>query len=615
MKAINSAILIRFVLIKPFIFKKMKAFLNKSLPALLFFVICCQFKAVAQIENQQVYYTDSSSYDVTCYKINLSVSDNSKYIVGNTEIFANATSRDLNIFYIELSDSLETDSVIVVNNKVPFVHSNGWLKALLLKPVSNGKSFSVKIYYKGNGTSNGSIGSFETSVAYSSNVLFSLAEPFSASLFFPCKQYLTDKADSVFVYVTVPKGQIVASNGILKSKTEFPRNFVTYNWETRYPIAYYLIALAVSDYVEYSYHFYDEKYGDSIFFQNFVYSKEHFLDSAKAQIDETVSMIKLYEKITGVAFPFRKEKYGHVTAPIGGGMENQTMTMLDKFDFTLVSHELGHSWFGDYVTCSDWQNIWINEGCASYMEYLANENLNPTQANDWLKNAMVNALSQPSGSIYVPDEDKWNDQRIFNYALSYKKGALFLHMLRKNINNDSIFFYILNTFLNSHAYSNASADDFKVAAEQVTGLNLDQYFAQWYYGQGFPILNFDWKLQLDSLLITTHCIGSAESNPVFNFNLEVLLHLENSRDSIFKLPIFDTLQQFSIKLQSSLASIELNTDYSSIVSITSNPPVLNIISETQSQMAQRVSVYPNPFYDSTTVHFQLEQQGKYYRTF
>jgi aminopeptidase N len=597
-------------LVKPFLLFQNGSIFKTEITSHFFFIFFLLFKSEAQIENQQVYYSDSSSYDVTCYSLNLSASDDSKYITGNTQIFANVTNRDLAKFYIELSDSLKADSVFVENLKVPFIHKNGWVKANLAKPINNGKKFSVKIFYQGNGYSNGSFGGMGESVAYSSNVLYVLAEPFSASVFFPCKQLLTDKADSVFVHFNVPIGQVVASNGLLKSKTTVQNNYTTYNWETRYPTAYYLIAFAISDYVEYSYHFYDENYGDSIFFQNFVYSKDNFLDSSKNEIDETVKMIKLYEKITGIAFPFRKEKYGHVTAPIGGGMENQTMTMVSDFDFTLVAHELGHSWFGDYVTCSDWQNIWINEGCASYMEYLANEKLNPAQANEWLRTAMVNALSQPSGSIYVPDDGKWDDQRIFNYSLSYKKGALLLHMLRKNIDNDSIFFKVLNNYLSSHAYSNASADDFKIAAEQVTGLNLDKFFAQWYYGQGFPILHFDWKLQQDSLLVITHCIGSAASNPLFNFNLEVLLHLENSHDSILKLPINDTLQQFSIKLTSPLASIELNTDYSAIVSITSNPPVLSVIPEIQSQMSKRVSVFPNPFYDSTTVHFYSNSKSR-----
>jgi hypothetical protein len=123
-------------------------------------------------------------------------------------------------------------------------------------------------------------------------------------------------------------------------------------------------------------------------------------------------------------------------------------------------------------------------------------------------------------------------------------------------------------------------------------------------------LNFDWNLKQDSLLVTTHCIGSAGSTPIFNFDLEVLLHLENSKDSILKLPINDTLQQFSIKLLSPLVSIELNPDCSAIVSIISNPPALNLIPQIQSQMAQRVSVYPNPFYDSTTVHFSGSSKNR-----
>lgn len=454
----------------------------------------------------------------------------------------------------------------------------------------------------GKGTSDSSLGGVSIDTACSSKVLSVIAEPFGSSVFFPCKQYLTDKADSVFIYITVPAGQVAVSNGLLKEKINMPGNKVQFKWESRYPIAYYLIFFGISDYTEYSYRFFDPQFNDSVFFQNFIYKKPGFLESSKPDIDITVQIIKLYEKLTGVAYPFRKEKYGHVTSPISGGMENQTMTMLYNYNFELVAHELGHSWFGDLVTCSDWQNIWINEGFASYMEYLALEHMKPGDEVSWLKSALIQVLYEPEGTVFVPENLKWNDTRIFNTALTYKKGAYILHMLRKNINNDAIFFNILKSYLTKYAYSNASADDFMAVAENVYGSGLHEFFRQWFYGRGYPVVRFYWSVNNNSLNITTRSKGSSELSPLFNFDLEVLVHFETG-DSVVKLAISDSVMNFKFKFQQDIKSIIVNPGYDLLANVIAYPPVMN--SNTDVHLPERnFSVLPNPFTDSAKIYFE-----------
>ena len=561
---------------------------------LIFFLLVIHSELRSQIEKEPEFYEDSSSYDVTFYWLNLNLSGNSISISGNSSMVAKATKTDLSRFYIELSDSLTIDSMFVDNVKQSYFHKNGWIKCNITSSIAKDKLFTTRIFYHGFGSRSGSFGGLKVDSILASTVLSVLAEPFNSLVFFPCKQYLTDKADSVFIYLTVPEGQVAASNGILKEKLIQPGNKVLYKWETRYPIAYYLIAFAVSDYNEYTYSFFDNKYNDSILFQNFVYAGS-YLNSVKYSIDKTVNIIKLYEQLTNVAFPFRKEKYGHVTAPIGGGMENQTLTMLSSFNIELVAHELGHSWFGDLVTCSDWQDIWINEGFATYMEFMEQAHFDPVTTIYWLKGALNSALKEPEGSVYVPDNSKWDDNRIFSSRLSYNKGALVIHMLRKKINNDQVFFEILKTFLDKYAYKNANAEDFKNVAEQVSDLNLDEFFQQWYYGNGYPIVLVEWKSNLENLYITTHYKGSSQSNPIFNFNIEVLAHLKNDKDTLLQIDIKDTVQVNGFKLASRIDSIEVN-------------PYINLIADiTVSHISFEIhsfEVYPNPFMDSTVVYFQ-----------
>ena len=147
-------------------------------------------------------------------------------------------------------------------------------------------------------------------------------------------------------------------------------------------------------------------------------------------------------------YPFSEEKYGHAMAPMGGGMEHQTMTTLQDFGFFLVAHELAHQWFGDHITCGNWQDIWINEGFASYMEYVAAQELLGQEAADgWMTNAMSVAKSRTRGSVFVPEEGVEDEYRLFDYALSYKKGAILLHMIRYELDDDDLFFGALRQYL------------------------------------------------------------------------------------------------------------------------------------------------------------------------
>ncbi|NJO90434.1 MAG: M1 family metallopeptidase [Chloroflexia bacterium] len=214
---------------------------------------------------------------------------------------------------------------------------------------------------------------------------------------------------------------------------------VQYRWKSKYPIAYYLISFTVADYKDYSYYIKIPGRTDSLLFQNYVYNRPGYLEIYKPEIDKTADFLILFSKLFGL-YPFYEEKYGHCVAPIGGGMEHQTMTTLYNYSYTLVSHELAHQWFGDHTTCSTWQDIWINEGFASYCEYIAYENLGTkSEAESWMQNAQTRALREAEGSVFVPFTSANDEYRLFSSNLSYKKGAVILHMLRNEINDDSVF--------------------------------------------------------------------------------------------------------------------------------------------------------------------------------
>lgn len=557
------------------------------------------FSASAQLEKEEIFYSDSSVYNVVNYILSLNVTTENTYISGNTIVGAIVEKKDLNKFYIELSSELTIDSVLVQGKQMSYQHSQNWVKVNLSSPFPVRQYFEVSIYYHGLAAGNNPSRGIMTEEAESSRFLFTLSEPFAALDFFVCKQSLKDKADSVTINITVPDTLKAVANGLLKSITTKPGNKRTFTWSTHYPIAYYLIAFAVSDYETYSYKFYDENYNDSILFQNYVYGKNNYLSFNKTDIDRTVDFIKTFEKLLGYPYPFRKEGYGHVTAPIGGGMENQTITMLSNFGFTLVAHELGHSWFGDLVTCSDWQNIWLNEGFASYMELLALEKLNPSEVNNWFSDAYSYALESSAHSLFVSEGEKWNENRLFSYSTIYRKGAMVIHMFRQKINNDSVFFRILNRYLTTYAYSNASIENFKTVAEEVSGIDFTKFFQQWIYSAGYPNIEFTWNTSGNNLIIKTVQNSVGDANIIYDVDMDITIHYKSGIDTTLRINIKDSVNYFLLKIMQPVESIEVNKNKTTLSIITSEYKTTLNLDEA------KLSIFPNPFYDSINLKFPI----------
>ena len=177
-----------------------------------------------------------------------------------------------------------------------------------------------------------------------------------------------------------------------------PGNKLRYEWKSNYPIAYYLISFAVSEYQEYNIYAHPAGMGgDSLLIQNFIYDAPGCLDYYKAGIDETVGMVELFSDLYSL-YPFHQEKYGHCLTAIGGGMEHQTMSTMGNFNFGLVAHELGHMWFGDNVTCATWSDIWINEGFATYTDYLAREKFIHLNVSQLQPGTYLIRVYEPAGS-------------------------------------------------------------------------------------------------------------------------------------------------------------------------------------------------------------------------
>ena len=317
-------------------------------------------------------------YDVHYYFLRLNMTNTTTTLSGSGEIHAKARV-NLDTALVEFFDTFVISSIEVDGNPISYSRQNSALKVPVNK--LQGENFVIHVNYNGtpptsatNPLGGGGMTN-ASSPSWGNQVTWSLSEPFAAYEWFPVKQSLKDKADSCAVWITVPTNCKAGSNGLLQQVVDLGNGTHRFEWKHRHPIDYYLISVAVARYVEYNVTANPTGSGP-VLIQNFIYDNPGTLPNFQDDIDETVDFMELFADLFG-PYPFADEKYGHCMAPISGGMEHQTMTTQGFFNPTLTCHELAHQWFGDHATCSSWADIWVNEGFASYAEYIMLENLYP----------------------------------------------------------------------------------------------------------------------------------------------------------------------------------------------------------------------------------------------
>ncbi len=484
---------------------------------------------------------EENKYDVQHVHLDIAMDNQSVAIAGKANTAAKVLENNFTLYVFELNRRLTVDSVLINGQKANIEQQDDIVNVFMPVLLHTGAVFTATVYYHGL-PETGTVFTFQSGMSnaeageWNSRVTYSLSEPYYSKDWWPCKQSLQDKIDSADIWITVPDTLKAGSNGLLQSITPLPDNKSRYEWKTNYPTAYYLLSVAVSNYTDYSF----TKQlpgGENVLVQNYVYNHPNLMNTYKKGIDSTGEMLSFFSELFGT-YPFYKEKYGHCMAPVFGGMEHQTMTTLQHFRYPLVVHELAHQWFGDHVTCATWRDIWINEGFASYAEYLFTERYRDEQtAYNYMLRVHERIFSDTNtgGSIYLPENDTTNPYRIFDGRLSYLKPSAVLHTLRFYINNDKVFFDILITFLNRYAGGNAGTEDFKGVAEEISGMSLDKFFAQWIYGEGYPVYDIRWNYTDGKLLLAIRQQGTnPESVPYFDIPIEIKL-LSSAGDTTIRL--------------------------------------------------------------------------------
>lgn len=424
----------------------------------------------------------TQNYDITYHMLRFTVDPANYYISGVVTTTFTALS-NLSTVTFDLTNQLTVSSVTKDGTPLSFVQNTDNELVITLPSILNsGSSASVIISYSG-APANGEQ-AFTKAIHNGFPVLYTLSEPYGARDWWPCKQDLNDKADSIDVYITAPSQYISVANGIETTSPIISGPYKTTHFHHGYPIPAYLIAIAVTNYSIYN------QTGGTAPNQypiiNYIYPET--LASVQTQLDQTPLILNLYESLFEI-YPFHTEKYGHAQFGWNGGMEHTTVSFMVSFERGLIAHEMAHQWFGDKITCGSWKDIWLNEGFATYVAALVIENFDGQNAFVNEKTRMVNSItSQPNGAIYLTDAELTDVNRIFDSRLTYNKGAMVLNMLRFKM-GDALFFQGIKNYLKdvNLAYKYAKTPDLQAHLEAVYGSSLTEFFNDWIYNQGYPI--------------------------------------------------------------------------------------------------------------------------------
>lgn len=418
----------------------------------------------------------NGGYDVDHYTLDLTWRADEGELDGVTTVEAVAT-QDLSRFDLDLL-GMEVRSVTVGGETADIERRDRELVITPSQPIAKGDDFTTIVTYSGapepitEGTD-----LFATGWQTDGREAFVASEPTGAATFFPNNDHPTDKATYTF-RITAPADQVVAANGLLAARDDIGHGTTSWTYEMRDPMASYLVQIAIGDY-----ELVDGGEVEGVTIRHAFHRT--LADDARALAAKTGEMIQVLDDIYG---PYPFEAYGllAVDEPLGFALETQSLTLIGS-DIAgqregaaiTVLHELSHQWVGNSVSASTWKDIWLDEGFASYTEWLYSERTGGRSARD------IARQFEGSTDFDLGPGDPGSNE-LFSGTV-YIRGGMTLQALRERVGDDA-FFEILRAWVDEHRGGTASTQDFIALAERVSGEDLGELFQAWLYDEGLPNL-------------------------------------------------------------------------------------------------------------------------------
>ncbi|MFI6500480.1 M1 family metallopeptidase [Nonomuraea typhae] len=410
----------------------------------------------------------NGGYDVAHYGLRLDYDPRKRHLNGAAAIQARATQR-LSQFNLDLS-GFDIGGVSVDDREATYSRSGDELTVIPAAPVAEGDRFTVKITYSGtprpvkNAANLGTYGWIPTS-----DGAFVTCEPNGARTWFPANDHPADKARFDFE-ITVPRGLTALANGELAGKPETSGGKTTFTWRERHPMVTYLATATLGRF--------ELRQGKTAAgLQNLVAVDPEFRSSLERVYTTTGAITDYWSTVFG-AYPFSSTGGVVDNFPTGYALENQTKPMYGGFDpgESIIAHELAHQWFGNSLSIKRWRDLWLNEGFATYAEWLWSEHTGKGRAQETFDTAYARGADDPIWS-YPPGRARPTD--LFNESI-YTRGAMTLHALRVAI-GDPAFFRLLKEWNAQHRYEHVTTAQFIALAEKVSGKQLDNLFDTWLF--------------------------------------------------------------------------------------------------------------------------------------
>lgn len=357
--------------------------------------------------------------------------------------------------------------------------------------------------------------------------IWTQGETEASSAWFPTIDRTAQKTTQE-ISITVDKKYVTLSNGKLINQKNNADGTRTDYWKMDLPHSPYLFMMAVGDFAIIK----DQWKGKEVNY----YVEKAYAPYAKTIFGNTPEMLTFYSNILGYEYPWVKYSQVVVRDYVSGAMENTTATIhgdfLQKTDRELldnnnyneavIAHELFHQWFGDLVTAESWSNLTLNESFADYSEYLWMAYKYGKDAAD--DHAYKASQSYQKFAQYSGDRDlvrfHYHDKEDMFDAISYQKGGRILNMLRNTV-GDSAFFKSLNLYLKTNAFKAAEAHQLRLAFEEVTGQDLNWFFNQWYFGQGYPVLDIKSSYNETAKTVTVTVEQQQQGNKIFQLPVAI----------------------------------------------------------------------------------------------
>lgn len=522
---------------------------------------------------------------------------------------------------------------IVVDYKYDYHKNNGFF--IYEKGEQDNPWYRSPVYYDED-----SVEHCDTSIV-EERLAYTMSEPQSARAWMPCNDASYDKAYSA-ISVRVPNGYTVSSNGILEDLDEGPEATI-FHWKSSYQMATYLMVANASIFATYT-EWYPKVTNpeDSIPIQYYVWQKDYDNEltdgihhNARYALREHVRMMNLYSK-KFIEYPYEKYGITAVSPYSFGGMEHQTLTTLhrqflrsknsdggdnDWRSRNVMAHELAHQWLGDLITCATWNDIWINEGGATWSEGLYSEDV---YEGGYIDNMMTERSSyiwryakRPLPRIYgLPVNTIFG-----NYAvLVYQKASWVYHMLREMLGEES-YWSTLRNMLETYKFQSIETEQFKDFFKQENPepmVDFDTFFEQWIHSPGHPIYD------LSSSVIIYHGVQSdvkvnvrqvqsmrVDSVPEVFITPLTLTFYNSATEEIYKERFLNDKQDQMVEVSLDFVPDMITVDLTkTLCEVDTTSIVTGVEEDRLNELSFNMNIYPNPVKDRLQVEFSHDGRNR-----